>query len=46
MSRPMLQSEMRAAHDAAVKYGRPVILGDQRIEDTVLRLKEGAVRFS
>jgi len=38
----LLQSEMRAAHDLALAYERPVILGDQRINVTVDRLKRGA----
>lgn len=37
----LLQSEMRTAHDMALGYDRPVILGDQEIETTVQRLREG-----
>ena len=37
-----LQSEMRAAHDLGMLYGRPVVLGDQRINITVAQLKNGA----
>lgn len=38
----LLQSEMRAAHDLALMYRRPVVLGDQRINVTVDRLRSGA----
>ena len=38
----LLQSEMRAAHDLAGQWHRPVVLGDQRINVTVDRLKAGA----
>lgn len=37
----LLVSEMRTAHDLAIAFGRPVVLGDQPIETTVERLKEG-----
>jgi len=37
----LLKSEMRAAHDLALKYQRPVILGDQRINVTVSKMKMG-----
>ena len=37
-----LQSEMRSAHDLGLLYKRPVVLGDQRINVTVDRLKDGA----
>lgn len=39
--RSALQSEMRVAHDLGIDYCRPVVLGDQRINITVNRLKEG-----
>jgi pheromone shutdown protein TraB len=39
----LLNSEMRTAHNLAFHYGRPVVLGDQRINVTVGRLKS-AVR--
>lgn len=35
----LLQSEMRAACDVAVAYDRPVVLGDQRINITVDKMK-------
>ena len=38
----LLQSEMRAAHDLAGQWHRPIVLGDQRINVTVDRLKAGA----
>ena len=38
----LLMSEMRAAHDLAVQYQRPLVLGDQRINVTVDQLKKGA----
>lgn len=37
-----LLSEMKAAHDLGIKYRRPVVLGDQRINVTVDQLKSGA----
>lgn len=37
-----LMSEMKAAHDLGMKYSRPVVLGDQRINITVAELKKGA----
>ncbi|KAL7553565.1 hypothetical protein ACHAWF_016863 [Thalassiosira exigua] len=37
-----LLSEMKAAHDLGMQYGRPVVLGDQRINVTVAQLKNGA----
>lgn len=37
-----LMSEMRAAHDLTLEYGRPVVLGDQRINITVAKLGDGA----
>lgn len=37
----LLTSEMRTAHDLALEYGRPVILGDQRINVTTSRLGNG-----
>ena len=37
----LLTSEMRTAHDLALEYGRPVILGDQRINVTASRLGKG-----
>lgn len=37
-----LRSEMKAAHDLGIKYNRPVVLGDQRINVTVAELKNGA----
>mmetsp|Transcript_24865 Transcript_24865/g.44751 ORF Transcript_24865/g.44751 Transcript_24865/m.44751 type:complete len:358 (+) Transcript_24865:221-1294(+) len=37
-----LMSEMKAAHDLGMKYQRPVVLGDQRINITVSALKSGA----
>jgi len=37
-----LLSEMKAAHDLGIQYGRPVVLGDQRINVTVAALKSGA----
>lgn len=37
-----LRSEMKAAHDLGIKYARPVVLGDQRINVTVAALKTGA----
>ena len=37
-----LQSEMRSAHDLGLLYRRPVVLGDQRINVTVDKLKDGA----
>ena len=36
----LLMSEMRMAHDLALEFGRPVILGDQEIEVTVDRMKQ------
>ncbi|KAL7534883.1 hypothetical protein ACHAXR_006964, partial [Thalassiosira sp. AJA248-18] len=40
--RDALLSEMKAAHDLGMKYQRPVVLGDQRINITVAQLKNGA----
>lgn len=40
--RSALQSEMKAAHDLGLMYNRPVVLGDQRINITVEKLKDGA----
>lgn len=42
LARNALQSEMRAAHDLGMEYGRPVVLGDQEINITVAQLKNGA----
>jgi len=36
-----LSNEMRSACDTAIKYGRPVVLGDQRINITSSAVKEG-----
>jgi len=35
-------SEMKAAHDLGIRFRRPVVLGDQRINITVSELKNGA----
>mmetsp|Transcript_13109 Transcript_13109/g.28477 ORF Transcript_13109/g.28477 Transcript_13109/m.28477 type:complete len:358 (+) Transcript_13109:140-1213(+) len=40
--RKALLSEMKASHDLGIKYQRPVVLGDQRINITVDALKSGA----
>lgn len=40
--RDALLSEMKAAHDLGLKYGVPVVLGDQLINVTVDALKSGA----
>jgi len=37
----MLNSEMRAACDLALEYQRPVVLGDQRINETVSYMRQG-----
>ncbi|ACI65540.1 predicted protein [Phaeodactylum tricornutum CCAP 1055/1] len=37
----LLQSEMRAAHDIALAYQRPLVLGDQRINITTRELGAG-----
>jgi pheromone shutdown protein TraB len=37
----LLNSEMRTAYTLAVEYGRPVVLGDQRINVTLSRLAAG-----
>ena len=37
----VLNSEMRAACDLALKYNRPVVLGDQRINETVQSMGQG-----
>lgn len=37
----LLYSEMRAAHDVAMAFGRPVVLGDQRINITIAELGNG-----
>lgn len=37
----ILNSEMRAACDVALEYERPVVLGDQRINETVASLQTG-----
>lgn len=37
-----LKSEMKAAYDLGIEYGRPVVLGDQDINATVSELKNGA----
>lgn len=37
----LLKSEMRTAYQLAVDYGRPVVLGDQRINVTLSRLASG-----
>lgn len=37
----VLHSEMRAACDLALEYDRPVVLGDQRINETVAYMSEG-----
>lgn len=42
LMRDALLSEMKAAHDLGIKYERPVVLGDQRINITVAQLKSGA----
>lgn len=36
---PVLKSEMKVACDEALKYGRPCVLGDQRINATGVSLK-------
>jgi len=36
-----LKSEMKAAYDLGIEYGRPVVLGDQDINATVSELKSG-----
>ena len=38
-----IQSEFDAAHDLALHWQRPIILGDQRINVTCSRLKAGAI---
>mmetsp|Transcript_18248 Transcript_18248/g.43906 ORF Transcript_18248/g.43906 Transcript_18248/m.43906 type:complete len:358 (-) Transcript_18248:102-1175(-) len=42
LMRDALLSEMKAAHDLGIEYGRPVVLGDQRINVTVAQMKSGA----
>jgi pheromone shutdown protein TraB len=37
----ILNSEMRAACDVALEYERPVVLGDQRINETVASMGDG-----
>ena len=41
--RYLLHSEMDAAHDLALRWQRPIVFGDQRINVTVHRLKTGAI---
>jgi len=42
LTKKFLQNEMRVAHDTAITYGRPVVLGDQRINITTSSIAQTA----